>query len=133
MATLGVSTSRREEMIDITARVREAVSGAGWKDGALLIYCPHTTGAVTVNEGADPSVMRDITVNLSRLVPHDGDYRHAEGNSDAHIKSSLFGCDQLVIVKGGELKLGTWQKIFFCEFDGPRNRILWLKWLPGAE
>ncbi len=86
----------------------------------------------TINEGADPDVVRDIVVNLRRLVPHHGDYHHAEGNSDAHIKSSMFGCDQLVIVEGGELQLGTWQKIYFCEFDGPRSRKLWVKFLPSV-
>ena len=132
MHKIGVSTSRREEMIDITPRVREVISGQGWTSGALLLYCPHTTGAITVNEGADPDVMRDIVVNMRALIPHRGDYHHAEGNSDAHIKSSMFGCEQLVIVEDGSLQLGTWQKIFFCEFDGPRSRTLWAQWLPGG-
>ncbi|OIQ49500.1 hypothetical protein BerOc1_01425 [Pseudodesulfovibrio hydrargyri] len=129
MIQLQVGTHAREEMLDITPAVRRAVRENGWSDGALLLYCPHTTGAVTVNEGADPDVVRDIVVNLRKLVPHFGDYHHAEGNSDAHIKSSMFGCDQLVIVEGGDLLLGTWQKIYFCEFDGPRTRKLWVKWL----
>ena len=98
----------------------------------MLLYCPHTTGAVTINEGADPDVVRDINVNMNKLVPFRGDYHHAEGNSDAHIKSSLFGCEQMVIIEGGNIQLGTWQKIYFCEFDGPRSRKLWAKWLPGA-
>ena len=132
MEILEIRTHEREELLDITGAVRKVVSGNGWKDGALLLYCPHTTGAVTVNEGADPDVVRDIVVNLRKLVPHHGDYRHAEGNSDAHIKSSMFGCDQLVIVEGGNLQLGTWQKLYFCEFDGPRTRRLWVKFLPGA-
>ncbi|XXJ21251.1 secondary thiamine-phosphate synthase enzyme YjbQ [Desulfovibrio caledoniensis] len=129
METLSIRTHEREEMVDITAAVRRVINGNGWSDGALLLYCPHTTGAVTVNEGADPDVVRDIVVNLRKLVPHSGDYQHAEGNSDAHIKSSMFGCEQMVIVEGGEIQLGTWQKIYFCEFDGPRSRKLWLKWL----
>jgi len=129
METLSIRTHEHEEMVDITAAVRRQINEKGWSDGALLIYCPHTTGAVTVNEGADPDVIRDIIVNLRKLVPHRGDYHHAEGNSDAHIKSSMFGCEQMVIVEGGNIQLGTWQKIYFCEFDGPRTRKLWLKWL----
>ena len=131
MEILEIRTRDREELVDITGAVRRVVMENGWSDGALLLYCPHTTGAVTVNEGADPDVVRDIVVNMRKLVPHGGDYRHAEGNSDAHIKSSLFGCDQMVIVEGGNLMLGTWQKIYFCEFDGPRTRKLWVKWLAG--
>lgn len=129
MEQLQVRTHEREEMLDITTAVRRAINEYGWSDGALLIYCPHTTGAITVNEGADPDVVRDITVNINKLVPYRGDYHHAEGNSDAHIKSSMFGCEQMVIVEGGNLQLGTWQKIYFCEFDGPRTRKVWLKWL----
>jgi secondary thiamine-phosphate synthase enzyme len=129
MLTLEIRTRDREEMLDITPAVRRTIRENGWSDGALLLYCPHTTGAVTVNEGADPDVVRDILVNLRKLVPHRGDYQHAEGNSDAHIKSSMFGCEQTVIVEGGDVLLGTWQKIYFCEFDGPRTRKLWVKWL----
>jgi len=132
MEMLQVKTHNREEMIDITSAVQRLTHQNGWSDGALLLYCPHTTGAVTINEGADPDVVRDITVNMNKLVPHRGDYHHAEGNSDAHIKSSMFGCDQLVIVEGGAVRLGTWQKIYFCEFDGPRTRKVWVKWLSGV-
>jgi secondary thiamine-phosphate synthase enzyme len=133
METLNIRTNVRDEMIDITGMVRKVVRDKGWSSGAILLYCPHTTGAVTVNEGADPDVVRDIIVNLRKLVPHAGDYQHAEGNSDAHIKTSMFGPEQMLIVEGGEIMLGTWQKIFFCEFDGPRNRNLWVKWLPSAQ
>ena len=129
METLQIQTHSREEMVDITTAVRRTITENGWSDGALLLYCPHTTGAITINEGADPDVVRDITVNMNKLVPYRGDYHHAEGNSDAHIKSSMFGCDQLVIVEDGTVQLGTWQKIYFCEFDGPRTRKLWVKWL----
>jgi secondary thiamine-phosphate synthase enzyme len=129
METLHIDTGQREEMIDITGLVQRTVRENGWNDGALLLYCPHTTGAITVNEGADPDVKRDIVTNMRRLVPHKGDYRHAEGNSDAHIKVSMFGPEQFLIVESGEVKLGTWQRIFFCEFDGPRSRKLWVKWL----
>ncbi|MFW5838105.1 MAG: secondary thiamine-phosphate synthase enzyme YjbQ [Desulfovibrionaceae bacterium] len=131
MKELQVRTSNRREMADITSLVQEAVSQAGWLTGAVLVYCPHTTGAITVNEGADPDVARDVTVNLSRLVPSSGDYRHAEGNSDAHIKASLVGPDQFVPVAEGRLRLGTWQRVFFCEFDGPRSRKIWVNWFPG--
>lgn len=129
MEKLQVQSGSREEMLDITDALRRLVRERGWSDGALLLFCPHTTGAVTINEGADPDVVRDIIVNMRKLVPHRGDYHHAEGNSDAHIKSSMFGCDQMVIVEDGGLQLGTWQKIYFCEFDGPRTRQLWVKWL----
>jgi len=129
MEQIQIRTHEREEMLDITTVVRTLLHEKGWSDGVLVLYCPHTTGAVTVNEGADPDVVRDIIVNLRKLVPHQGDYHHAEGNSDAHIKSSMFGCEQMVIVEGGNLQLGTWQKVYFCEFDGPRTRKLWVKWL----
>nr|WP_321513527.1 secondary thiamine-phosphate synthase enzyme YjbQ [uncultured Pseudodesulfovibrio sp.] len=129
METLQIQTHDREAMVDITTVVRKLIHENGWSDGVLMLYCPHTTGAITINEGADPDVVRDILVNMRKLVPHRGDYHHAEGNSDAHIKSSMFGCDQLVIVEGGNIQLGTWQKIYFCEFDGPRTRKLWVKWL----
>ena len=132
MVVLTLQTRQREEMRDVTDLVRAAVREHGWRDGAILLHCPHTTGAVTINEGADPDVQRDILTTLRGLIPHHGDYRHAEGNSDAHLKSSLVGAGQLVILAGGEPRLGTWQRIFFCEFDGPRNRTLWLQFLPGV-
>lgn len=120
--TLSVRTRSRTGFVDITDEVRRAVAELGVTDGAVLIYVPHTTAAVTINESADPDVARDIGVKLSDLVPKSGDYRHSEGNSDAHVKSSLVGCSETVLVRGGELVLGTWQGIFFCEFDGPRTR-----------
>lgn len=129
METLQIRTREREEMLDITAQLRALVRANGWSDGLLHLHCPHTTGAVTVNEGADPDVVRDIVTNLRAIVPHRGDYRHAEGNSDAHIKSSLFGCGQTLMVEGGDIRLGTWQKVFFCEFDGPRSREVWVKFV----
>lgn len=129
MEVLEIRSTTREELINITHRVQEVVSAKNWQDGALLLYCPHTTGAVTVNEGADPDVARDIVVNLQRIVPFKGDYKHMEGNSDAHIKASMFGSDQMLIVEGGRIQLGTWQSIYFCEFDGARTRKLWMSWL----
>ena len=131
METLSLRTTAREQLLDVTEELQELVARKGWTDGALVLFCPHTTGAVTVNEAADPDVARDIAVNMGTIVPQRNDYRHAEGNSDAHIKTSLFGPSMLLIVDGGRLRLGTWQGVYFCEFDGPRERKLWLQWLPG--
>jgi len=130
METMSIKTSTREELVNITSRVQKLVSEKGLSNGTLVLWCPHTTGAVTINEAADPSVVRDIVVNLKKLIPLHGDYRHAEGNSDAHIKSSLIGPSLTVIVDQGQVALGTWQGIFFCEFDGPRSRKLWLQFTP---
>ncbi len=129
MEVLHIKSSSREELVNVTLQIQSLVREKGWRDGMLLLFCPHTTGAVTINEAADPDVARDIAVNMRVLVPRNGDYRHMEGNSDAHIKSSLFGPDQLLIVENAELRLGTWQGVYFCEFDGPRQRTLWVKWL----
>jgi secondary thiamine-phosphate synthase enzyme len=132
LITFHVQTHRREELVDITAHIRRLAGEQGWRHGALLVYCPHTTGAITVNEGADPDVARDITANMNKLVPRHGDYRHAEGNSDAHIKSGMFGCGQMLIVEDGDIMLGTWQKVYFCEFDGPRQRTVWMQFMAGS-
>lgn len=129
METMTIPTRDREQMIDITVQTQELVRARGWRDGLLTLFCPHTTGAVTINENADPSVVRDMLAALRRFVPRAGDYRHAEGNSDAHVKSSLFGPSLTIIVEEGRLALGTWQGVYFCEFDGPRSRELWVKWL----
>ncbi|MFW5971757.1 MAG: secondary thiamine-phosphate synthase enzyme YjbQ, partial [Desulfovermiculus sp.] len=122
MQAINVQSAKREELIDITAQVREMIREKKWQNGALLLYCTHTTAGITINESADPSVVRDILVFLGRTIPWQGDYKHLEGNSDAHIKSSLIGCSEQVIVDQGKLVLGTWQGIFFAEFDGPRSR-----------
>lgn len=132
MRQLSVSTSRREEFVDITAEVAQALRESGLTQGAVLVYSPHTTAGVTINEGADPDVKRDMLAHLARLVPDHPDFRHAEGNSDAHIKTSLVGPSQLVPVEGGRLALGTWQHIYLCEFDGPRRRTVLVQSLPGA-
>jgi secondary thiamine-phosphate synthase enzyme len=121
-ASFSVQTGSRTGLIDITGEVQKAVAGLGVESGAVVVYVPHTTAAVTINESADPDVARDIDCALSSLVPASGSYRHAEGNSDGHVKSSLVGCSEIVLVEGGRLVLGTWQGIFFCEFDGPRTR-----------
>jgi len=117
-----VRTRSRNELVDITDSVRAILEGSGVLEGICHIYVPHTTAAVTINEKADPNVARDIGETLSRLIPEGEGYRHAEGNSDAHVKSSLVGVSAFVPVSGGDLLLGTWQAIFFCEFDGPRTR-----------
>ncbi len=117
-----IRTSAREEMLDITGRVQEAIERLGVRDGAVLVFVPHTTAGITINENADPDVVCDILEGLRRVAPRDARYRHAEGNSDGHIKSSLVGTNVTVPVSDGRLVLGTWQGVFFCEFDGPRSR-----------
>ncbi len=126
-AEIPVRTHQREEFVNITAEVQRVVHESGVEDGVCTIFVPHTTAGVTINEGADPSVVADILAKLHQLVPPGAGYRHLEGNSDAHIKSSLVGCSAKVIVHGGRLLLGTWQAIFFCEFDGPRSRRVWVQ------
>jgi secondary thiamine-phosphate synthase enzyme len=121
--TFGLSSKNRNEMIDVTSKVSSVVSKSGIENGDVIVYCPHTTAAITINENADPSVPHDILLTLSELIPPNRPgYRHYEGNSDAHSKSSMVGCSEQVLVKDGKLALGTWQGIFFCEFDGPRSR-----------
>ena len=124
---ISVRTSRREELIDITGEILEFVRESGVSEGKITIFIPHTTAAVTINENADPTVQRDITFTLNKLVPKLPEYRHLEGNSDAHVKSSIIGCSQDVFVSDGSILLGTWQGIYFCEFDGPRNRTAILR------
>jgi len=125
--TLSINTSNRSEMIDITSKVEEELNRSGLKDGVCFLFVPHTTAGITINESADPSVATDIQTMLNKLIPWEGSYRHLEGNSAAHIKSSLIGSSVMVFVESGHLKLGTWQGIFFCEFDGPRSRKLHIK------
>jgi secondary thiamine-phosphate synthase enzyme len=127
MRTIEVKTQAREELVDITARVREELASSGIKDGICYVYVPHTTAAVTINESADPSVKEDILMTLRKIVPDSLPYRHSEGNSPAHVKASLIGSSVKVIIEKGQLSLGTWQGIFFCEFDGPRSRRVFIK------
>jgi len=123
-----ISTKSRNQMIDITGQVRSFVSQSGITNGDAIVYCPHTTAAITINENADPSVPHDILLTLEELMPqHRPGYRHSEGNSDAHCKSSLLGCSEQILIKDKSLNLGTWQGIFFCEFDGPRSRKVMLQ------
>lgn len=125
--SLPVKTNTRIEMVDITARVQEEVANHGIREGTCIVYVPHTTAGITINEGADPAVCRDILTRLNELVPARAGYHHLEGNADSHIKASLTGSSVIVLVENGRLVLGTWQKIFFCEFDGPRNRRVSIK------
>ena len=122
MFTITLKTSSRIQFLDITSEIRRTIAESGLKDGTALVYVPHTTAGITINEAADPSVVSDINRKLSQLIPVEESYRHTEGNSDAHIKASLMGSSIHVIVSGGKLVLGEWQGIFFCEFDGPRTR-----------
>jgi len=122
ISTISIRTRNRSEMVDITPEVTDLLQKAGLEQGVCYIYVPHTTAGITINEGADPSVVTDIQTMLDTLVPWEASYRHLEGNAAAHIKSSLVGSSVCVLVESGRLKLGTWQAIFFCEFDGPRTR-----------
>jgi len=126
---IAVKTGARTELVDITAEVQAAVREAGIRDGLCMVFVPHTTAAVTINENADPTVKADILKVLNKVIPWDDGYRHLEGNSAAHIKSSLVGASELVAIAGGKLQLGTWQGIFFCEFDGPRRRKVHLHFI----
>ncbi len=134
METLQVKTSARAEFIDITGEVQGAVGKTGVKDGVCFVFVPHTTAAVTINENADPSVQSDILMKLNEIVPlEDHRYAHREGNSAAHIKASLIGFSESILVESGKLVLGTWQGIFFCEFDGPRNRDVYVRVITSQE
>ena len=126
-----VHTSSQTAFVDITHQVEEAVKKSKVVDGVCYLFVPHTTAGITINENADPSVRADILMELNKLVPFDDNYRHTEGNSAAHIKSSLVGCSQAILVENGQLALGTWQGLFFCEFDGPRHRQVWIRIIPA--
>jgi len=124
MISINVSSSQQVEMIDVTREVKAAVRTTGVRQGLSVLFVPHTTAAVTINENADPDVSRDLVMEINRIVPFEDGYRHSEGNSAAHLKSSLVGASETVLIDKGELQLGTWQGIYFCEFDGPRRRRL---------
>jgi len=121
---IAVKTRERTELIDVTSEISQLVQKSGIDQGLCMVYVPHTTAAVTINESADPSVKSDMLMVLNQIVPWEANYRHLEGNSPAHVKSTLVGPSQLIAIEKGRLVLGTWQGIFFCEFDGPRNRKL---------
>jgi secondary thiamine-phosphate synthase enzyme len=127
MEVLRVKTERRTELVDVTREVERAVEKAGVSAGICCIYVPHTTAGVMINEHFDPDVAADLEGVFERLVPKSGPYRHSEGNSDSHAKAALAGTSQMIIVEDGKLSLGKWQGVFFCEFDGPRERKLWVK------
>ena len=133
METIQVRTRSRQEFTEITRQVREKVQNKGWQDGVLFIFVPHTTAGIFINEHADPDVADDISALANQVVPDRFPYRHGEGNSPAHVKSVLFNGSLYVIVEKGDLVLGTWQGIFFAEFDGPRNRQVYLKFVSGRE
>ncbi|HEX5251080.1 MAG TPA: secondary thiamine-phosphate synthase enzyme YjbQ [Gaiellales bacterium] len=126
MHRLSVRTERREQMLDITDALAGAITELGIEDGAVLVHVPHTTAAVTVNEGYDPDVAADVLAHLSAMVPVSPAFAHAEGNSDSHIKAILVGCAHPIAVEGGLPALGRWQRVFLCEFDGPRTREVWV-------
>jgi len=126
MQTLTIQTRERTEFVDITARVQAALVELGVKTGTVAVFVPHTTAGITINENADPDVVTDIKAGLEKIIPWNSHYRHGEGNSAAHIKSSLMGSSVRVLVENGRLQLGTWQAIYFCEFDGPRSRHAWI-------
>src|SRR5947209_17876961 len=130
MDTFEVRTRQRNEFVEITDRVRKAVGKSGVRRGMCVVYCPHTTAAITINENADPDVVHDMLLWLERSVPKDQPgFRHGEGNSDSHIKASLVGSSATVLVEEGRLVLGRWQGVYFCEFDGPRQRTVQVKWV----
>jgi secondary thiamine-phosphate synthase enzyme len=122
-----VRTETRTQMLDVTTRIEERLQEEGFKEGFCFLYVPHTTAAITINESADPAVKADILMVLNQVVPWEAAYRHREGNSPAHVKASLMGASELIAVEKGRLVLGTWQGVFFCEFDGPRKRRLSLR------
>ena len=126
---INVKSKSRTEFIDITEMIQDVIKDEGITKGICCLYVPHTTAGVTINEGADPSVQRDIINALNRLIPHEMNYSHREGNADAHIKSTLVGASLNLIIDEGKLLLGTWQAVFFCEFDGPRHRRIALKFI----
>ncbi len=119
--------TQKEGLVDITAEVTEAISESGVNEGICVVYCPHTTAAITINENADPDVKSDFIAGFNKVFPDFETFRHAEGNSDAHIKSSVVGASETIIVTAGRPLLGTWQGVYFCEFDGPRNRKFYVK------
>ncbi|MFA6272784.1 MAG: secondary thiamine-phosphate synthase enzyme YjbQ [Patescibacteria group bacterium] len=127
MKSFSVQTDGRDALIDITGKVQETVSEIGLKDGMVIVFVPHTTAGITINENADPDVTADIKAALDKVVPWRAGYKHGEGNSAAHVKASMMGSSVTVIIADGHLQLGTWQAIYFCEFDGPRNRRIWIK------
>ena len=133
MEHIAVKTHQQCELLDITSQVESIVRKSEVKSGICCVFVPHTTAGVTINENADPNVIRDIIMELNKIVPLDDNYTHGEGNSAAHIKSSMMGCSQEILIEKGRLALGTWQSLFFCEFDGPRSRMAWVRVMGDKE
>ncbi len=133
MRVMSVPTSQHVELLDVTRQIAAALSDEGVRRGAVVVFVPHTTAGVTINENADPSVRRDLETTLARMAPPDLPYTHLEGNADAHVKAGLMGSSVTVPVEDGRLQLGTWQGIYFAEFDGPRRRSLWVQFLAAAD
>jgi secondary thiamine-phosphate synthase enzyme len=133
MEMVRVKTDRRTQLVDVTAQVQRIVAESRVASGVCYIYVPHTTAAVVINEHADPDAARDLEGVFDRLVPQKGPYRHSEGNTDSHAKAALVGASQMIFVEGGKLALGTWQGVFFCEFDGPRERKMWVRIIDGEK
>lgn len=131
--TLKLKTSRRTQMVNVTAQVQQAVEKSRVANGVCYVYVPHTTAAITINECADPDVASDLEGTFDRLIPEDGPYKHAEGNSDAHMKAVMVGASQTIFIEAGKLSLGRWQGVFFCEFDGPRDRHFQVKVVPDGN
>jgi secondary thiamine-phosphate synthase enzyme len=127
MQKFSITTKVKTHMVDITPAIKRVVAEAGVREGLCTVFIPHTTAGVTINENADPAVPRDMLMEINKIVPLHDNYKHMEGNSAAHLKSTLFGCSRNVIVADGQLCLGTWQSVFFCEFDGPRERNVWVQ------
>lgn len=127
MEIIQVKTNKQTELIDITSEINKIIINKNISDGICVVYVPHTTAAVTINENADPDVMRDILYELNKVIPYNDGYHHGEGNSAAHIKTSLTGSSEMIIIENGSLVLGTWQSVFFAEFDGPRTRKVYVK------
>ena len=127
MIRLSVNTTKHTEMVDITEMIQKAVKESGIRDGICTVFIPHTTAAVTINENADPDVVRDFIAEINKIVPWEDDYRHMEGNSAAHLKASMIGFSEQIIIEDSRLVLGTWQGIYFCEYDGPRRRSVYVK------
>ena len=130
---MNIRTSKHTQMINITGTVQKAVTESGVKSGICTVFIPHTTAAVTINENADPDVVRDFTMEINKIVPWEDGYQHMEGNSAAHLKASMIGFSEQIIIDDGRLVLGTWQGVYFCEFDGPRSRKLYLKIMEDAK
>ena len=133
MDELTVKTYRQTDMVNITSQLQAIVRTTGIERGICTVFVPHTTAGVTINENADPDVIRDMIMEMNKIIPFSDGYAHSEGNSAAHIKSALFGCSLSVIVEGGCLQLGNWQSVFFCEFDGPRTRKVWVQMLSAEK